>query len=101
MKDGVMFMWNERTQEAFQLIQEALVAAPVLRFSTHHEKRCYNVMHQVLDWELHSCKMGNQLLLQAGRCHSQKEIMSRLRKSQVTGDRFWIYAFPAVRMVGR
>ena len=32
MKDGVMFMWNERTQKAFQLIQEALVAAPVLRF---------------------------------------------------------------------
>ena len=32
MKDGVMFMWNERTQKAFQLIQEALVASPVLRF---------------------------------------------------------------------
>ena len=32
MKDGVMFIWNERTQKAFQLIQEALVAGPVLRF---------------------------------------------------------------------
>ena len=32
MMDGVVFMWNERTQKAFQLIQEVLVAAPVLRF---------------------------------------------------------------------